>query len=598
MNFYSPIFFLFSLGLIPIILMYLLKKQHKDIEISSNFLWKKTLRDIEANKPWQKLRKNLLLLLQILAFIFIVLTLTQPYIISDILSGGSLIIVLDSSASMQSTDVDYENRFNKAKADIRQAINNLKPQTEVTLISMDKSPGIIVSNSINKSLLKRKLDSIKVSDNSENLKDTVSLVKAITKDMENYQVLFYTDKNIEHSISNMIVKNINGKGDNLAIENLSYTYVDDNITVLTRIKNYSQNHYNSDIILYTDDEIHDVKEINLAPDESKNIYWYDVPYADILKAEIDLEDSLTLDNYRYAVVNKQKENKVLLVSKGNVFLQKAIDIQQSIELYRANEADEGISGFDLYVYDGLLPKELPKDGNLLMLNPPSNSLVNINSLSRSGELKVREDELFANISLDFTIRETKVFDTPPWGLPVLLSDNKPIILKGEVKNQKIVAVGFDINDTDLPLKIDFPIFIQNVLSYTLNLNNHKSISVLAGENIKIDPLPKSQEVYITNSQGIKSLLAPPFPLAPYTDTNSIGIYTMEEKYEGGSSKIYFAVNVNTSKESNTFYDIPEDNEELSKEQNRVTSGRNMKNIFIWLALAALAIEWVVYNRGY
>ncbi len=598
MNFYSPIFFLFLLGLIPIILMYLLKKQHKDIEISSNFLWKKTLRDIEANKPWQKLRKNLLLLLQILAFIFIVFTLTQPYIISDILSGGSLIIVLDSSASMQSTDVDYENRFHKAKADIRQAINSLKPQTEVTLISMDKSPKIIVSNSSDKSLLKRKLDSIKVSDNSENLKDTVSLVKAITKDIENYQVIFYTDKNIENSISNMIVKNINGKGDNLAIENLSYTYSDDNITVLTRIKNYSQNHYSSDIVLYSDGEIHDVKEIDLSPDESKNIYWYDVPYADILKAEIDLEDSLTLDNYRYAVVNKQKENKVLLVSKGNVFLQKAIDIQQNIELYRANEADEDISGFDLYVYDGLLPKELPKDGNLLMFNPPTNSLVKINSLSRSGELKVREDELFANISLDFTIRETKVFDTPSWGVSVLLSNDKPIILKGEVKNQKIVAVGFDINDTDLPLKIDFPIFIQNVLSYTLNLNNHKSNSVLAGESIKIDPLPKSQEVYITNPQEIKSLLAPPFPLAPYTDINSIGIYTIEEKYEDGSNKNYFAVNLNTSKESNTFYDIPEDNEELSKEQNRVTSGRNMKNIFIWLALAALAIEWVVYNRGY
>ncbi len=72
--------------------------------VSSTMLWQKLLRDREANAPWQKLRRNLLLLLQLLILAALVLALARPFFpISSVISG-STVVLLDGSASMQATD--------------------------------------------------------------------------------------------------------------------------------------------------------------------------------------------------------------------------------------------------------------------------------------------------------------------------------------------------------------------------------------------------------------------------------------------------------------------------------------------------------------
>ena len=70
MAFLTPLFLLLGLLAAPIILMYMLRLRRREVTISSAMLWQKLLRDREANAPWQKLRRNLLLLLQLLILSF------------------------------------------------------------------------------------------------------------------------------------------------------------------------------------------------------------------------------------------------------------------------------------------------------------------------------------------------------------------------------------------------------------------------------------------------------------------------------------------------------------------------------------------------
>ncbi|WP_202711564.1 vWA domain-containing protein [Sporosalibacterium faouarense] len=598
MSFYSPMSFLFLLGLIPIIMMYLLKKQHTEIEISSNYLWEKAIRDMEANRPWQRLRKNLLLLLQIIIFIMLVLALAQPFIFSNTIKGGDLIIVLDTSASMQSTDID-ESRFLEAKKDIEDIIKNKKPETNITLITMGTQPKIIASRSNDKMDLQRELNNLKVNDTTDNIKDTLSLLNAMIEDMENYQIVFFTDKDISSDLPNLNVRNINGQGDNLALSNISYSLQDNNLTVLTRVKNYSDSEYSGDLVLYIDDEIFDVKEITIKPREEKSVYWSDIPPSiNIIKGELDIQDSLKVDNTRYYVVSSNEISKVLLATKGNVFLEKAISLNPGVELYKTNEVIDDVSGYDLYVYDGILPEKMPTDGNIVIINPPDNEILPIKEVNNSGELKLISDELFKYVNLDFTIGETKVFGESDWADSVLLSNDQPIMVKGEKEAQKIVGIGFDIHDTNLPLKIDFPIFIQNVLDYTLNLATQEKTSVLSGEYIDLDVLPKTKEVNVINPLGDKSRVAPPFPLVPYIDTNHTGIYTIEELYNDEVMNSYFVVNVDTQNESDLHFVQGEDGKEIQTSGNRVKSGRGIWDILLWAALIIMLLEWVVYSREY
>ena len=63
MSFLTPLAFLGGLLAIPIILLYMLRLRRREVTISSTFLWQQLLQDREANTPWQRLRRNLLLLL-------------------------------------------------------------------------------------------------------------------------------------------------------------------------------------------------------------------------------------------------------------------------------------------------------------------------------------------------------------------------------------------------------------------------------------------------------------------------------------------------------------------------------------------------------
>ena len=65
---------------IPILLLWMLKLRRRNVTVSSTMLWSKLLRDREANAPWQKLRRNLLLLLQLAILAALVLALARPFI--------------------------------------------------------------------------------------------------------------------------------------------------------------------------------------------------------------------------------------------------------------------------------------------------------------------------------------------------------------------------------------------------------------------------------------------------------------------------------------------------------------------------------------
>ena len=66
MNFLAPVWALMGLIAVPLVLLYLLKQKRPDLQISSTILWARTLADMRASTPFQKLRRHLLLLLQLI----------------------------------------------------------------------------------------------------------------------------------------------------------------------------------------------------------------------------------------------------------------------------------------------------------------------------------------------------------------------------------------------------------------------------------------------------------------------------------------------------------------------------------------------------
>ena len=105
MSFLAPMALFLSLLLPLIVAMYLLKLRRTERIVSSTYLWRVMVRDVEANAPWQRLRRNLLLILQLLFLAVLILAIAQPFSWAKGSNSRSAILILDTSASMAATDV-------------------------------------------------------------------------------------------------------------------------------------------------------------------------------------------------------------------------------------------------------------------------------------------------------------------------------------------------------------------------------------------------------------------------------------------------------------------------------------------------------------
>lgn len=106
MTFLTPYGFIGLLVVPLIILLYILKQKRENVTVSSLILWSRIVSDMQARTPWQKLQKNLLLFLQIAAALLIVLALTGFSVLHQSDTVESVIIVIDHSLSMASSDIE------------------------------------------------------------------------------------------------------------------------------------------------------------------------------------------------------------------------------------------------------------------------------------------------------------------------------------------------------------------------------------------------------------------------------------------------------------------------------------------------------------
>ncbi|MEZ6134868.1 MAG: BatA and WFA domain-containing protein [Pirellulaceae bacterium] len=114
-----------------IVMLYFLKLRRQPIQVPSTYLWRRTVEDLHVNSIWQKLRKNLLLLLQLLAVLFLILACLRPGYRGEETLGRRSIIMIDNSASMQATDVG-KSRLAAARERAYEMIESLGENSELT----------------------------------------------------------------------------------------------------------------------------------------------------------------------------------------------------------------------------------------------------------------------------------------------------------------------------------------------------------------------------------------------------------------------------------------------------------------------------------
>src|SRR3954453_364558 len=133
MPFARPLALLGLVFLPAVVAMYLLRLRRTETVIPSTLLWQRLAADVEANAPWQRLRRSMLFLLQLILVAVLAFPAARPFVERPAGIARDLVVIVDTSASMAATDA-APDRLAAAKAAAIEALKDLPSGGRVSVI--------------------------------------------------------------------------------------------------------------------------------------------------------------------------------------------------------------------------------------------------------------------------------------------------------------------------------------------------------------------------------------------------------------------------------------------------------------------------------
>ena len=185
-----------ALLLVPLIAFYFLKLKRPRQDVSSLVLWRQVIADQRVNSPFQRFKRNLLLLLQILLLALLVFAAMQPLLRSGATRAERLPVLLDVSASMAALDKSGGlSRLDAAKQKVRELISALPSDQQLCLIAFGKTARRLTGFTNNKIELREALEALAVEDVAGDLEEALRTAQALARGASFDRLLLFSDGN-------------------------------------------------------------------------------------------------------------------------------------------------------------------------------------------------------------------------------------------------------------------------------------------------------------------------------------------------------------------------------------------------------------------
>ena len=689
MNFLTPTsLFLFGLA-IPIIALYILKLRRRREPVSTLMFWEQLFKERQTTSLFQRLKHLLSLLLQLLFLALLVLAIARPQFAFLTKSARQLILIVDRSASMNAVlnfDTDNPEADSRLDAAIEQAlqiVQGLRFMDEMSVISCHTRPIIHTPFTSHQKTLRQAIESIEPTDIKTDLKPAIDLALAVAQTKSNPEIIILSDfqsiseetltdfQNIQSENNNaeedqeqqrnvkLHLVQIGEESDNVAITQFrvrkSIVNAFDYETLLS-VLNASDEEKQCSVELYFNDSLFDVRPYTLAPGETKTEIFSNFTFeGGELKAVLDIKDALPTDNVAYATLPIRKSITVLLVTEENPFLKNALAVDEKINLTVTTPAEYETStqDYEVVVFDRYSPTSLG-DGNFLFIYPPkSDTPPNIGLDDSVATWEIGEDietpiitewerthPILQHVQLENVLIGMAYEVRPPPSSKVLVrSFDSPVLFVDVSPKKKIVFAAINILESDLPLRIAFPVIMANTITWFVQSDRIEEYHLLTGEVLRykldskeIDEMQEllQQQTPSENSQMTVRITGPDdetwdIPIENdellFDQTQHVGFYgltlsndTTEETENTGSENIgensednttdennfskLWAINLASETEANI--NAVEGIEELVSDSDLI-SGSSFFRFPPWIYLVFLAVilsvvEWFLYQR--
>jgi len=474
LQFSNPAALWFLALIIPVLLLYLLKRRRQDRIVPSTLLWKQVLDDTQAYTPFQRLRSNLLLLLQILIIVLLTALLAQPYFAGASKQSRKWILIIDRSASMQATD-EKPGRFEAAKAKLRETMNSIPPVDEVMLVAVASEASILQNFTFSHDEIKRKMAELETEDVAADWEQVVTILKPLLKDSPKPVVVVASD--FANFPSNLQSFSFNALPVGKPVGNIAITKaaIEDSAPGLQeqllyfQLKNYSSERKLAEVELEANGDLLDAFEFTMEPNGSaEKTCRITLPAVTQLKIHLKPDDSFPLDN-EFVLITRPRQQIPVRLEVANPFLKHALDVLPAVRVTREGSitiSESQQQGPGIYFLQGQTEHMAP----IVQWNQAAAPLRFIDAglwrISNYQVLKI------------------------PGGAETLLETSDGIVAYLEDRGGKRqIILGFKLDDSNLPLLAGFPIFLQNALVWieeglqprlpTVTTREHKKEGVIS-----------------------------------------------------------------------------------------------------------------------
>ncbi|WP_436717333.1 VWA domain-containing protein [Roseiconus lacunae] len=526
MSLASPDKLLWLMVALPIIGFYILKTRLRRRQVSTLLFWEQVFEQKRQRSLWQNLRHWVSLLLQ-LAFVgFLGFALADPLWNSQADRGQDLILVIDNSASMGAINPDtQQTRLDEARSKASDMASTLRNGDNIALITAGTSVRVVVGMSDFAPTVVEAIEQIKLTDGPTQVRDAVAAARRLASDPERRRIVVFTDGGVtdrdrlkaessndsDADQESRVAQDESTTPEDVAFDGrldaddvrlISVGQTLDNVAITTfqvrrstvdpigysllvEVKNFSEDPVENRLTLKLNDVLADVIPLKLQAGESYRTQIDATSQAGgVLTGELKDDDALLIDNVARAILPERPEIPVHLVigdESQSYYLNRVLESIPLVRIVDQSQIDQA----KLHIFAGVVPDAIP-DGPVLFVDIPADGPKQFAGADESqgtpawriGEAmenpiiakQETSSPLLRHVQLQNVIlaggRDIAVNEQLGNATTLLeTATGATVCVSVEREQGRILLLASDLDSSDLPLRIAFPVLMTNAMNW-------------------------------------------------------------------------------------------------------------------------------------
>ncbi len=512
--------------------------------------------------------------------------------------SGTTVIVLDADRTMGARDDHGRRRIDDALAIVRETVQADTVTGQVAIVRAGVHPEVVVPLTHRGADAERGLQRVETDDGTADLAAAIAVARGIVRGGRTEgRVVVVADRDdfvrANDAAVPVVLVPVGMPGETVAVT--AFDARRDPMAlgeyyVRTEIRSYSAHAARARLVIRDREVVISDERVTLAPGDTSThrAHGFSSAQGELSARLQDIEidggrDALASDDVAYATVPPVVSSRVLLVTRGNRFLQNALGANPAVELATVDPAGLAarrgeISRFQVIVLDRVAPEPPLDHPAQLIVGASDPRVVRLGPEIQTPRITAfaSEHRILAGLRFDqLQIARARVLVPEADDRVIVRSNREALAIARDRDGARVIALGFDTENSDLVQRIAFPLFMHNALVWLDRREREFHSWQSPGEPIRV---PGSLGVALGPSGEAHDVRG-----ALY-DTARAGVYHTADR----------AIAVSAADQAGSLA-ATEDRHAIHPASRRVRPPVAM--LVAAAILALLCIEWVITQRG-